>query len=462
MEEVYGYYLEYAPEATRGSVFTDGVERFEEGQKLGLCPDKALETSPLAFIQVLTALEEEPDRVIHTLRVTERAAQAADAPIDLALWCGFELPDYRDVCWDYLPQQWNTVSRVLLPQPDTGISERAKEAAAALVWENAVRDVHDTNYLLYERLIDRILAAKIDPTYLRIRPVFTGEAASTPLTTKRRHSQEGILADAEARDLSPDTPLIILDSDTTFVGKQTLTDIVRHVQKRDKPLVKARTIYTGEPNSVPIAKRKQSERLAALFAKAQYLAEDDIFQNGGELPYLEEVGTATSLRYVCRSLGFSTPQPGVIGESRAYIHNIQDNLGIMPQDAVQFLPRSRVGTSNRRIIQDMERWLARTDRHSKSAITQPSEEYYSHYRSAIEQEKADRVLADNLGADSRFFSKFHTSEAAEPLTPEDILTICHDAIISYRKKFSKAQTDQLLRLAGRLGLLEGPVVSRAT
>jgi hypothetical protein len=449
MKELYEHYCEYVPEVTQESVFSEGVERFEEGQKLGLCPDEALKTPPLAIIEMLTDVEEEPERVIHSLRAAERAARATDAPIDLALWCNFELPDYADVYWDYLPPL--SVTRFLAPRADKNISE-----AAALAWASAVNKAHDANYSLYERLIDRILAARIDSTFLRIRPVFKDEAADAPLTTKRRHNREGTLADAEARDLSPDTPLIILDSDTTFVGKRALSDIIRHVQKHDKPLVKARTVFTSEPNSTPIAKRRQSERLAAMYAVAQYIAEANTFQNSGTLPYTDEVASAASLRVVCSSLGFATPQPRVIGESRAFLHNIQDNLGIMPKDAVHYLPNSRVGTSNRRIIQEMGQWLARPNRLSMPAVATPDTDVYSNYRSATEQSKNSRVLAVNLGANSDILGRIQTSEAPEPLAPEDVLAVCHDAIAGYQKEFTGEQKNRLLRLAGRLGLIEGP------
>lgn len=453
LEEVNAYYREYVPDA-----FRYGVERFQEGQQFGLCPPEALETPPLAIIGMLTDVYETPERVVHSLCAAEYSARAAEAPVDLALWCNFEVPHYEDVVRDHLSQARTTTGWLQSQLLDKDFYENAGIAQA---WENAVEEAHARHYSMYERLIDSILAAEIDSTFLRIRPVFTDEPFRTPLTKKRGHSDEGILDDAEWRGLSPDILRVIVDTDTPFFGKRTLGDIITYGQKGERPLVKARTVYVSEPNPIPLAQRKQSERLAAIFAKAQYLAEEDTFRNGGTLPYLAEVGTATSLRNIGRCLGFSTPRPQAIGESRAYLYNIQDALGIMPKDAVQFLPNSRVGTSNRRIVQKMEQWLAHPDRHGRSAMPQPNEQAFSHYQSAIEHEKNGRVLTDNLGADSNILAKFQAREASEPLTSEDILAIIGDAVASYRKKISEAQINRLLRLAGRLGLIEDPASQAA-
>lgn len=419
MGELRNHYLQHVPDA-----YANGWERLQAGQEFGLCPEELISQEPAAIIQMLTSVIEPVPMVLHSLRAIENEAKLVGRPSDLFLWCNWKLP----------------------AQPTLELSPQTSEEydRVHMAWDEEAKIDYATNEAIYENLIEAIRATNIDPNFLRIRPALVWEWASTSQTDTVKHCDEAILEDAEILGRSPDIPIIRLDTDTTFFRPYTLKKQIEVTRQNITPLTKSWMVFTrdlySKPYQIPLLQSDQSEKVGSLYSLTQRMAEEKTYHNGGSLPYLDEVGTAMTLRTFARSFGIKCVSPKYIGESRAALFNILKEFKIQEQDAVTFLPDTRVGTSNRKIVRDIREQLNSTDEDRLYALVigQSSGNDYRSYAESME-------LWRN--------SKYRPSiEEGRPFSPKEIFHMVNAIEQLHNVELDGLQLLRISKVMGKLGL----------
>ena len=238
----------------------------------------------------------------------------------------------------------------------------------------------------------------INPSKIHILTAQDFLFADEGLNELRLKGTDAIVDSIRSRRLSVHQPIVYLDADTTYIGTDTIPDMLEVLRSGKAHIAHARLEFTADEHSNHAKPLKEADRINDLYCMARFALDSNLDATDPRL-YHEEVGTAFTARTWLHAGGVSVLDPE-IGQNRSFIDRAVQALGkdVPPVYYVD----GWIGTSSRRF-----RRLAA----SLLAFELPLSEYGDlYYNSRDVDDKSQRTRRKDCATEEEVYRMLHIME----------------------------------------------------